>query len=247
MMGLSRRVWSFPPFVGQEVSLVLCRGCWGRRSWVGDRDAGVFRQHQNPAGGRASAEKQRAGAHLRHSKQQARFRGTHLFLSQGHDGHTIQSSGPPQTRDGQDLTLLARPARAHRDLRGQASEGEADPEPCGLHYHSRNLAERPRESPAPQVSHQGPSQLNQLCHHAAADGRAAGRELGGRHQEHRAAAGPRGDVRVCRRICPRRHGDSEHSDRRRRCLPEPVCPHIHGLPPAVHLPYAGDHQLQSGI
>lgn len=52
--------------------------------------------------------------------------------------------------------------------------------------------------------------------------------------------------RVCRRVCPRCHRDSEYSDRRWGCLSEPLGAHIHGLPPAVHLPYAGDHQLQSG-
>ena len=52
--------------------------------------------------------------------------------------------------------------------------------------------------------------------------------------------------RLCRRLCPRRHRDSEHSDRRRRRVSGPLHPHLHGLPPAVHLPDAGDHQLQSG-
>uniref|UniRef100_A0A8D1G662 Vacuolar protein sorting-associated protein 26C n=1 Tax=Sus scrofa TaxID=9823 RepID=A0A8D1G662_PIG len=51
-----------------------------------------------------------------------------------------------------------------------------------------------KESLAPQISHQRTPQLNQLCHHPASHRRAGGGELGGRHQEHRAAAGPRGDA-----------------------------------------------------
>ncbi|XP_045858987.1 vacuolar protein sorting-associated protein 26C isoform X2 [Meles meles] len=103
------------------------------------------------------------------------------------------------------------------------------------------------ESLAPQIPHQRAPHLHQLCHHAAADRGAGGRELGRRHQEHRAAAGPRGDLRVCRRLRPGRHRDSEHPDRRGGCVSEPVRAHPHGVPPALHLPHAGDHQLQSGI
>lgn len=51
------------------------------------------------------------------------------------------------------------------------------------------------ESLAPQIPHQRAPQLDQLRHHTAAHGGAGGGELGGGHQKHRAAAGPRGDVR----------------------------------------------------
>ena len=52
--------------------------------------------------------------------------------------------------------------------------------------------------------------------------------------------------RLCRRVRPRCHRDSEHSDLRWGRVSGPLCPHIHGLPPALHLPDTGDHQLQSG-
>lgn len=52
--------------------------------------------------------------------------------------------------------------------------------------------------------------------------------------------------RLCRRLRPRCHRDSEHSDRRRGRVSGPLHPHLHGLPPAIHLPDARDHQLQSG-
>lgn len=51
------------------------------------------------------------------------------------------------------------------------------------------------ESLAPQIPHPRTPQLDQLRDHAAAHRGAGGGELGGRHQKHRAAAGPRGDVR----------------------------------------------------
>ncbi|KAM4887346.1 vacuolar protein sorting-associated protein 26C isoform 3-T3 [Thomomys bottae] len=100
------------------------------------------------------------------------------------------------------------------------------------------------ESLASQVPHSRTPELHQLRHHAAADGRAGGGALGGRRAQHRAAAGPRGDVWLCRGLRPRRHGDPEHPDRRGRRVPGPAGAHPHGLPAALHLPHARDHQLQ---
>lgn len=62
-------------------------------------------------------------------------------------------------------------------------------------FQSRCIFHLVLESLAPQIPHQRTPQLDQLRYHTAAHRGAGGGELGGRHQEHRAAAGPRGDVR----------------------------------------------------